>query len=38
MSMQASVADRRAAYSILEDVLAGLTAPQILEGPCACTY
>jgi dimethylhistidine N-methyltransferase len=28
MSMQASVADRRAAYSIPEDVLAGLTAPQ----------
>ena len=28
MSMQASVADRRAAYSIPADVLAGLTAPQ----------
>ena len=28
MSMQASVADRRAAYSIPEDVLAGLMAPQ----------
>src|ERR1700676_2616431 len=28
MPMQASVADRRAAYSIPEDVLAGLTAPQ----------
>ena len=28
MSMQASIADRHAAYSIPEDVLAGLTAPQ----------
>ena len=28
MSMQASVADRRAAFSIHEDVLAGLMAPQ----------